>query len=46
MSKAIHELMNDGNVAPTHRLAGIQGNFPIDEAVLDGKTYGSPTDLY
>lgn len=44
MSKAIHEPMNDENVAATHSLAGIQGDFPIDEAVLDGRTFGSPTD--
>ncbi len=44
MSKAIHELMNNENVAASHSLAEIQGDFPIDEAVLDGRTFGSPTD--
>ena len=45
MSKAIHELMNNENVAASHSLAGIQGTFPIDKAVLDGRTFGSPTNL-
>ena len=45
MSKAIHELMNNENVAASHSLAGIQGDFPIDEAVIDGRTFGAPTDL-
>ena len=45
MSKAIHELMNNENAAATHSLAGIQGNFPIDEAVLEGKTFESHTGL-
>ena len=45
MSKAIHELMSNNNVAASHRLAGNQEDFPIDEAVLDGRIFGSPTDL-
>lgn len=44
MSKAIHELMNNENVAASPSLAGIQGDFPMDEAVLDGRTLRSPTD--
>ena len=43
MSKAIHEPMNNENTAATHSLAGIQGYFPIDEAVLDGRTFASIT---
>ena len=45
MSKAIHELRNNENVAASHSLAGIQGDFPIDEAVLDGRMFESPTEL-
>ena len=45
MSKAIHELMNNENVAASHSFAGIRGHFPIHEAVLDGRTCRSPTDL-
>ncbi len=37
MSKAIHELLNNENVAASHSLAGIQGDFPMDEAVLEGR---------
>ena len=46
MSKAIHEPMNNEHVAASPSLAGIQGNFPIDEAVLDGRTFQPLTDLY
>ena len=45
MSNAIHELPNNENTAASHSLAGIQGDFPIDEAVLDGNTFPSSTDL-
>lgn len=37
MSKAIHELLNNENVAASHNLTGIQGDFPMDEAVLEGR---------
>jgi len=37
MSKAIHELLNNEGVASSHSLAGIQGDFPMDEAVLEGR---------
>lgn len=36
MSKAIHELLNNGEVAANHSLAGIKGGFPMDEAVVEG----------
>ena len=28
-----------GSLAASHSLKGIQGNFPFDEAVLDGSFY-------
>lgn len=37
MSKAIHELLNNEDAAAGHRLAGIKGDFPMDEAVLEGR---------
>ena len=37
MSNAIRELLNNSNVAASYRPAGIQGNFPVDEAVLEGR---------
>lgn len=36
MSKAIHALLNNEGVAASHSLEGIQGDFPFDEAVLEG----------
>ncbi|KAK0512600.1 hypothetical protein JMJ35_004617 [Cladonia borealis] len=41
MSKTVHELMNNENVAASHSLTGIQGDFPIDEAVLDAMPKGT-----
>ncbi|KAI9715531.1 MAG: hypothetical protein M1828_000783 [Chrysothrix sp. TS-e1954] len=35
MSKAIHELLNNKSAAASHSLAGVKGDFPIDEAVLE-----------
>lgn len=35
MSKAIHELLNNENVAAGYSLAGVKGDFPMDEAVLE-----------
>ena len=37
MSKAIHGLLNNLNAAASHGLAGIQGGFPMGEAVLEGR---------
>lgn len=37
MSKAIHELLNNENVAASHSIGGNQGNFPMDEAVVEGR---------
>ena len=36
MSKAVHELLSNKDVAASHGLAGIQGDFPMDEAVVEG----------
>ena len=36
MSKAIHALLNNEGVVAGHSLEGIQGDFPFDEAVLEG----------
>ena len=37
MSKAIHNLLNNERVTAAHSLQGIQGDFPLDEAVLEGR---------
>ena len=36
MSKAIHELLNNETAAASRSLEGVQGDFPMDEAVLEG----------
>ena len=36
MSKAIHELLNNEDVAASHGISGVQGGFPLDEAVIEG----------
>lgn len=36
MSKEIHELLNNENIAAGH-LAGVKGDFPMDEAVIGGR---------
>ena len=41
MSKAIHDLLNDEKTSTSHGLAGVQGNFPLDEAVLDAMPEGT-----
>ena len=45
MSKAIHELLNNDQVAASHGLSGIQGGFPMDEAVLEGNNTGGEVNL-
>ncbi|KAL9607801.1 MAG: hypothetical protein Q9167_007319 [Letrouitia subvulpina] len=41
MSKAVHELLSNSDVAASHSLAGIQGDFPMDEAVLEAMPEGT-----
>ena len=41
MSKAIHELFRNDNVAASDQLGGILGNFPMDGAVLEGGALAS-----
>lgn len=36
MSKAIHELLSNENVAASHSLTGIKIGYPMNEAVLEG----------
>ena len=45
MSKAIHALLNNESVAASHSLEGIQGNFPFDEAVLEGSLSKTPKSI-
>ena len=42
MSKAIHTLLDghDGELKPG--VAGVEGSFPIDEAVIEGESTGLP----
>ena len=36
MSKAVHKLLGNKDAAASHGPAGIQGDFPMDEAVIEG----------
>lgn len=41
MSTAIHELLNNDKTAASHGIQGIQGGFPVDEAVIEAMPTGT-----